>query len=154
MGLHQGSALSTFLFALALDVMTRHIQKMMPWCMLFADDIVMINEMRGGVNARLEVLRQALESKGFKLSRSKTEYLECKFSDERHEEEVEVNIDTQIIPKIDSSSILGLFIQGDGEIDENVTHHIGAGWMRWILASGILCDKNVPPRLKANSTGW
>ncbi|XP_070054004.1 uncharacterized protein [Nicotiana tomentosiformis] len=45
-----------------------------PWCMLFADDIVLIDEIRAGVNERLEVLRQVLESKGFKLSRMKTEY--------------------------------------------------------------------------------
>ncbi|PHU11568.1 hypothetical protein BC332_18498 [Capsicum chinense] len=41
--------------------------------------------------------------------------------------------------------------KGNGEIDENVSHHIRAGWMKWRLASGILCDKKVPPSLKANS---
>ncbi|KAF3650574.1 40S ribosomal protein S15a-2 [Capsicum annuum] len=38
--------------------------------------------------------------------------------------------------------------QGNGEIDENVTHRIGAGWLKWRLASGVLCDKKVPPKLK------
>ncbi|XP_070008151.1 uncharacterized protein [Nicotiana sylvestris] len=37
--------------------------------------------------------------------------------------------------------------QGNGEIDEDVTHRIRAGWMKWRLASGILCDKNVPLRV-------
>lgn len=36
-----------------------------------ANDIVMIDKTRGEVNAILEVWRQTLESKGFKLSRSK-----------------------------------------------------------------------------------
>nr|XP_009802177.1 PREDICTED: uncharacterized protein LOC104247782 [Nicotiana sylvestris] len=116
--------------------------------MLFADDIVLIDKTRGGINARLEVWRQTLESKGFKLSRSKTEYLECKFSDERQEEEVEVKMDTQVIPTRDSFKYLGSIIQGNGKIDEDITHRIGAGWMRWRLSSGVLCDKNVPPRLK------
>lgn len=70
--------------------------------MLVADDIVLIDDMRGGVNFRLEVWRQMPESKYFKLSRSKTEYLECRFSDGRHEADVEVKIDTQVIPKRDS----------------------------------------------------
>ncbi|XP_070022655.1 secreted RxLR effector protein 78-like [Nicotiana sylvestris] len=78
-GLHQGSALSPFLFALVMDVLTHHIQGEVPWCMLFADDIVLIDETRSGINERLEVWRQALGSKGFKLSRTKMEYLECKF---------------------------------------------------------------------------
>ncbi|XP_075086512.1 uncharacterized protein LOC142169176 [Nicotiana tabacum] len=116
--------------------------------MLFADDIVLIDETQGCVIARLEVWRQTLESRGFKLSRSKTEYFECKFNDERHEVEVEVKIDTQVIPKRDSFKYLGSIIQGNGEIDEDVTHRIGAGWMRWRLASGVLCNKNVSPRLK------
>ena len=39
--------------------------------MLFADDIVLVDEMRAGVNAKLELWRQTLESRGFKLSRTK-----------------------------------------------------------------------------------
>ncbi|XP_070047294.1 secreted RxLR effector protein 78-like [Nicotiana tomentosiformis] len=109
-GLHQGLSLSPFLFALALDVLTRHIQGRVPWCMLFVDDIVLIDDTRGGVNAMLEVWRQTLESKGFKLSRLKTEYLEYKFSEKRHEEEVEVKIDTQVIPTRDSFKYLGSII--------------------------------------------
>ncbi|XP_070031589.1 uncharacterized protein [Nicotiana tomentosiformis] len=42
----------------------------------------------------------------------------------------------------------GALVQGDGEINEDVTHHIGAGWMKWRLASGILCDKKMTPKLK------
>ncbi|XP_070032658.1 uncharacterized protein [Nicotiana tomentosiformis] len=114
----------------ALDVLTRHIQGRVPWCMLFAYDIFLINETRGGVNTGLEVWRQTLESKSFKLSSSKTEYLECKFCDERHEEEVEVKIDTQFIPTRDSFKYLGSIIHGKGAIDEDVTHRIGADWMR------------------------
>ena len=54
-GLHQGSTLSPFLFAVVMDVLTRHIQGEVPWCMLFADDVVLIDESRGGVNDKLEV---------------------------------------------------------------------------------------------------
>ncbi|XP_070004145.1 secreted RxLR effector protein 78-like [Nicotiana sylvestris] len=57
MGLHQGSALSPFLFALVIDALTHYVQGEVPWCMLFADDIVLIDEMQSGINERLEVWR-------------------------------------------------------------------------------------------------
>ncbi|XP_015158910.1 uncharacterized protein [Solanum tuberosum] len=148
MGLHQGSVLSPFLFALVMDELTRSIQETVPWCMLFADDIVLIDETRDRVNARLEVWRQTLESKGFRLSRTKTEYLGCKFSDALDEADVEVRLATQSIPKKESFKYLGSVIQGSGDIDDDVTHRIGVAWMKWRLASGVLCDKKIPPKLK------
>ncbi|XP_019259417.1 PREDICTED: uncharacterized protein LOC109237550 [Nicotiana attenuata] len=106
-GLHQGSAFRPFLFALVMDAITHHIQWEVPWCMLLADDIVLIDETRRDVNERLEVWRHALESKGFRLSRTKTEYLECKFGAEPTEVGMEVRLDSQVIPKRDSFKYLG-----------------------------------------------
>ncbi|XP_019252905.1 PREDICTED: uncharacterized protein LOC109231721 [Nicotiana attenuata] len=100
------------------------------------------------VNDRLELWRQTLESKGFELNRTKTKYLECKFNVGTQEREVEVKLDTQIIPKRDNFKYLGSIIQENGEIEQNVTHRVRAGWMKWRLTYGILCDRNVPPRLK------
>ncbi|XP_070002920.1 uncharacterized protein [Nicotiana sylvestris] len=118
--------------------------------MLFVDDIVLIDETQSRVNARLEVWIQTLESKGFKLRRTKIEYLECKFSDGTHEIDVEVKLDAQVIPKRVSFKYPGCIIQGNREIDEDVAHRIGAGWMKWTLTSSVLYDKNVPPILKGN----
>ncbi|KAG5597751.1 hypothetical protein H5410_038983 [Solanum commersonii] len=59
-----------------------------------------------------------------------------------------MRLDTQIIPKKDSFKYLGSVIQGSGDIDDDVTHRIGVAWMKWRNASGVLCDKKIPPRLK------
>lgn len=48
MGLHQGSALSPYVFALIMDELTRHIQDDVPWCMLFAHDIMLVDETQVG----------------------------------------------------------------------------------------------------------
>ncbi|KAG5615341.1 hypothetical protein H5410_015165 [Solanum commersonii] len=82
------------------------------------------------------------------LSRTKTEYLRCKFSDVLDEADVEVRLATYIIPKRESFKYLGSVIQGSRDIDDDVTHRIGVAWMKWRLASGVLCDKKIPPRLK------
>ncbi|XP_070045041.1 uncharacterized protein [Nicotiana tomentosiformis] len=102
MGLHQGSTLSPFLVSLAMYALTLHIQGEVPWCMLFADDIVLIDKMRGGVNERLEVRRHTLESEGFKLSRTMIEYLECKFSRVTQEANGDVMLDMQVIHRRES----------------------------------------------------
>jgi hypothetical protein len=62
-GLHQGSALSPYLFALVMDEVTRDIQGDIPWCMLFADDVVLVDDSRAGVNRKLKLWRHTLESK-------------------------------------------------------------------------------------------
>jgi hypothetical protein len=63
-GLHQGSSLSPYLFALVMDKVARDIQGDIPWCMLFTDDVTLIDESQEGVNMKQELWASALESKG------------------------------------------------------------------------------------------
>jgi hypothetical protein len=56
-GLHQGSSLSPYLFALVMDDVTRDIQGGILWCMLFSDDVVLVDESRMGVDQKLELCR-------------------------------------------------------------------------------------------------
>jgi Reverse transcriptase (RNA-dependent DNA polymerase) len=56
-GLHQGSALSPYIFTLVMDDITKDIKGNIPWCMIFADDVVLIDESRIGVNQKLELWR-------------------------------------------------------------------------------------------------
>lgn len=39
-------------------------------------------------------------------------------------------------------------LDADGDIDEDVKHRIGVGWLKWRAASGVLCDKQIPIKLK------
>ena len=68
-----------------------------------------------------------MESKGFKVSRSKTEYLHCCFSG-REDAGGEVTLDERSIPKVDKFKYLGSIIQQNGDIDENINHRIKVGW--------------------------
>jgi len=76
---HQGSALSPYLFSVVMDEVTKEIKREVPWCMLFSDNIALVGENREEVNQRLDVWRLALEGKGLRISRSRTRYIKYEF---------------------------------------------------------------------------
>ncbi|XP_057529952.1 uncharacterized protein LOC130808502 [Amaranthus tricolor] len=125
-GLHQGPALNSFIFTVIMEEISKSIWKTVPLCMLFADDIVLVAETKEEANSKLEECREALEVKGLRISRTKTKYLRCNYSG------------TESIGEPESNR----------EIDENVTNRIQAGWLKWRAATGVLCDKKIPKRLK------
>jgi hypothetical protein len=94
--------------------------------MLFADDVVLVDESRTGVDQKLELWRQILEAKGFRLSRSKMEYIKCDFG-ATTQEEGDVRLDGQVVPKKDTFRYLGSMLQKNGDIDEDVSHRIKVG---------------------------
>jgi hypothetical protein len=130
-----------------MDEVTRDIQGGIPWCMFFTDDAVLVDESRMGIDQKLELWRRTLEAKGFRLSRSKTEYMKCDFSATMQEEE-DVRLDGQVVHKKDTFHYLGSMLQKDGDIDEDLSHRIKVGWLKWRRASGVLCDPRVPLKLK------
>ena len=74
-GLHQGSALSPCLFAMLMDRLPDEIMQEDPCTMMFADDIVICSESKEQVEEKLERWRYALERRGMKVNRRKTEYM-------------------------------------------------------------------------------
>jgi hypothetical protein len=64
------------------------------------------------------------------------------------QEEGDVRLDGQVIPKKDTFYYLGSMLQKGGDIDEDLSHRIKAGWLKCRQASGVLCDPRVPLNLK------
>ena len=58
-----------------MDKLTDEVRREPPWTMLFADNIVICEEIRKEVEGILECWRYALERRRMKVNRSKTEYL-------------------------------------------------------------------------------
>ena len=105
---------------------TKGIQDKLSWCMLFVDDIVLVDETREGVNEKLKQWRHTLESRGFRNSKSKTEYLHCFFSG-REDAREEVNIEGMQILKVQKFKYLGSIIHHEGDINEDISHRIKVG---------------------------
>ena len=76
-GLHQRLGLSPFLFAIIVNNMTKNIRKDASWDMLLKDDIVLSRQNCRELEDDLEIWRNALEIRGLKASRCKTEYLKA-----------------------------------------------------------------------------
>ena len=147
-GLHQGSTLSPYLFTLVLDVLTEHTQELAPRCMIYSDGVVLLGELREELNGKLETWRQSLEAYGFRLSRSKTKYMECNFSKRRSRSTFELKVGDHIIPQVTRFKYIWSIVQNEGEIEADVNQRIQAGWLKWRRASGVLCDKKVPLKLR------
>jgi hypothetical protein len=73
--------------------------------------------------------------------------MKCDFS-AITQEEGDVRLDGQVVPKKDTFCYLGSMLQKNGDIDEGVSHRIKAGWLKWRQASDVLCDPRVPLKLK------
>lgn len=58
------------------DELTKLIQKIL-LVYFFVDNIVLVNKIRSGVNAELEIWQDTLESKDIHLNVTKIEYMEC-----------------------------------------------------------------------------
>jgi hypothetical protein len=76
-----------------------------------------------------------------------TEYMRCDFGT-TISEDGDVSLGGQVVPKKDIFRYLGSMLQRDGNIDEDVSYRIKAGWMKWRQASRVLCDKRVPHKLE------
>ena len=76
---HQGSNLNHFLFVIVMDEITKSLHEKIPWCMIFTDDIIFIDETKKENNTKLKLWRQTLKAREFRLNRSKTEYMKGKF---------------------------------------------------------------------------
>ena len=74
-GVHQGSALSPLLFNIVMEEATKECTKLVPWTMLYADDLVLTAETWEEVVEKFKSWKVALERRGMKVNMSKTKIL-------------------------------------------------------------------------------
>ena len=67
--------LGLLFFAMIMYVLARGIKDISPWCMLYADDIVLCGTRSEVVEKKLEERIRAMEDRGLNINRKKTVYL-------------------------------------------------------------------------------
>ncbi|KAK3564961.1 hypothetical protein QTP86_031259, partial [Hemibagrus guttatus] len=103
-----------------------------------------VSESREQVEENLERWRFALERRGMKVSRSKTEYM-C--VNER-EGSGTVRLQGEEVKKVQEFKYLGSTVQSNGEFGKEVKKRVQAGWNGWRKVSGVLCDWKISARIK------
>ena len=138
-GVHQGSALSPFLFAMIMDCLTEDVRSKAPWTMMFAADVVICAERQEEVEEKLERWRRALEDQEIRISRKKTEYL-CVGGREEDDE-------GEKVPRVTEFRYLGSIVQADSDSEIEVAKRIAAGWTVGERCR-VCCDRKVPLSVK------
>ncbi|GKA25815.1 hypothetical protein Tco_0711924 [Tanacetum coccineum] len=65
-----------------------------------------------------------------------------------HNEEVDIRIGDKILQPKESFRYLRSMIHKSGRNEEDVSHCIKTAWLKWKAASRVLCDRNIPLKLK------
>ena len=89
----------------------------------------------------------ALESKGLKINREKTEHMESRWKGEQ-EGMSRVRLQDVFLNKVKEYKYLGTHVEEGGELDREIEKKVQAGWCKWREASAVLCDKQMPLKLK------
>ncbi|KAK3558989.1 hypothetical protein QTP86_000117 [Hemibagrus guttatus] len=105
--------------ATVMDQLSEEVRQESPWTMMFADDIVICSESREQVEENLERWRFALERRGMKVSRSKTEYI----SVNEREGSGTVRLQGEEVKKVQEFKYLGQQFRVEWRVWERVEIH-------------------------------
>ena len=105
-----------------MDRLTDEVRREPPWTMLFADDIVICEETRKEVVQRLESWKYALERRGMKVSRSKTEYL---WINGGNDDET-LKMEGTKVPRVKEFKYLGSTVQESGGCERQLKKRVEA----------------------------
>ncbi|XP_063370241.1 uncharacterized protein LOC134658486 [Cydia amplana] len=130
-----------------MDYITKPIQQELPWNPLYADDIALVSKCAEDLQTTLTKWITTLENAGLRVSRSKTEHLECNYSNVANRCNLYYPDGTQV-PKVNQFKYLGSVITNDANVEVDVSHRINIAWQKWRTLTGVLCDPRMPIRTK------
>ena len=109
-----------------MDVLAHWIKDISPWCMLYADDIVLCGTRSEVVDKKLEAWRRAMEDRGLKVNRKKTVYLRCNV-DRNLDGNSDINIQGENLEQVNTFKYLGATLADNGDLDAEMTNRIQSG---------------------------
>ena len=78
LGVHQGSVLSSLLFVIVIEALSRRFDdRGLPWQFLYADDLVLLADSEDDLKRKLKRWQNGLEAKGLRVNVGKTKVMKC-----------------------------------------------------------------------------
>ena len=121
-GLHQGSALSPFLFIMLVDKISQDVRNELPWEILYADDLAIIYVTSTDTQNRPESWQKVLTDNGLNINVAKTEHLSTR------ENPLPIKLNGEELKNVDHFKYLVSLIDKDGTIDRDVDLRVQAAW--------------------------
>ena len=115
--------------------------------MLFADDLAVVTDTEGEMQMRWLGWQIGMERKGLKVNIGEMEVMVSS----RKGTQVKIK-DSQgtSLRQVNKFKYLGVTISEEGRSEESVRARVSAAWGKWRGISGVICDKNMPRKLKIN----
>ena len=74
-GVHQGSVLSPLLFSIVIDQASKDCRSGLPWELLYADDLVLLDSSKESLVTRVKAWKEGLSSKSMKINALKSKIM-------------------------------------------------------------------------------
>ena len=107
-----------------MDVLTERVRKEAPESMLFADDIVLYGDKDVDMTEYLESWRKALEERGMRVSRPKTQFMDFSFEQNAQGNRPQVKFLGEEVERVTHFKYLGTSIEEerrDGDCDSEAS---------------------------------
>ena len=140
-GLHQGSALSPFLFIIVLDALLEFVTTQKVVELLYADDLVILAETEEALQEGILKWQEDLEKGGLKVNAKKTEVMVTKKGEE-HEIEI---LDTHgnRLQQVRQFRYLGSVVTNGGGTEVDVRERVKTAWRKWKEIIAVICDPKI-----------
>ena len=131
-----------------MDVLTEDVRKDVLGSMTFADDIVLCGDDETDMTEYLETWRNALDERGMRISRPKTQFMDFKFGQDNGQEREPVKILGEELQRVHHFKYLTSSVEETGGMATEITQRVSAAWRNGKRCSGVLCDRRMPVKLK------
>ncbi|EYC09782.1 hypothetical protein Y032_0059g3051 [Ancylostoma ceylanicum] len=127
-----------------MDAFPKDLQGPVLWTLLYANDVMLASQDKDERERQTQAWSDRQARFGLHLNFMETEYL----TTDEHESG-SIKIDDKDLPRAATFKHLGSIVSSDGSISHQIIAPINAAWLKWRSLTGVLCDENIPDRLKS-----